>query len=292
MAKGLSPFVADGLLFFISLIWGSTFIIVKKTIEVIPPVAFNSIRFMIASILLFVIFLYRQKKLNPQVLYDGTILGVVLFLTFTCQTIGLKFVTASETGFITGLYLIFVPVISVLFLGRGIDLKTSFAVLIAFVGLFLISFTGKVSVGVGEILVLLNALFVAFHILLVDYYGKRDDVFALTSIQIFVLTILSVLYTTFFEGWSFKLTLDGEVIFAFLLTGVFATVVAFLIQTYAQKYTTPTKAAVIFTFEPLSSAFFGYLLGGEVLRLSQYVGAFLIFISMLILEIKFNKGKN
>ncbi len=292
MRKGLSPLVADGLLFFIALIWGSTFIIVKKTIEQIPPVAFNSIRFLIASILLLAIFLYRPKKLNRQVFLDGSVLGVVLFLTFTCQTIGLKFVTASETGFITGLYLIFVPVISVLFLGKKIEFKTGVAVLIAFLGLFLISFTGKVSVGIGEFLVLLNALFVAFHILLVDYYGKRDDVFALTSIQIFVLTILSVLYTTFFEGWSFKLTLNGEVIFAFLLTGVFATVVAFLIQTYAQKYTTPTKAAVIFTFEPLSSAFFGYFLGGEVLKFSQYVGAFLIFISMLILEIKFNKGKN
>lgn len=292
MRKGLSPLVADGLLFFIALIWGSTFIIVKKTIEQIPPVAFNSIRFLIASILLLAIFLYRPKKLNRQVFLDGSVLGVVLFLTFTCQTIGLKFVTASETGFITGLYLIFVPLISVLFLGKKIEFKTGVAVLIAFLGLFLISFTGKVSVGIGEFLVLLNALFVAFHILLVDYYGKRDDVFALTSIQIFVLTILSVLYTTFFEGWSFKLTLNGEVIFAFLLTGVFATVVAFLIQTYAQKYTTPTKAAVIFTFEPLSSAFFGYFLGGEVLKFSQYVGAFLIFISMLILEIKFNKGKN
>ncbi|MGC9061404.1 DMT family transporter [Calditerrivibrio sp.] len=292
MSKKISPIVADLLLLFTAIIWGSTFIIVKKSIESIPPIAFNTIRFVIASLVLMVIFLYRPKKINKQVLMDGSVLGLVLFLTFTCQTIGLKFVTASETGFITGLYLIFVPIISMVFLGKKIDINTIVAVIIAFIGLSLISFTGKVNVGFGELLVLLNALFVAFHILLVDYYGRRDDVFALTSIQIFVLTLLSFIYATIFEGWSFKIALNVDIVVAFLITGVFATVVAFMIQTYAQKYTTPTKAAVIFTFEPLSSAFFGYLFGGELLKISQYFGAFLIFISMLIIELKGNERIN
>jgi drug/metabolite transporter (DMT)-like permease len=289
MDRKISPLIAEAMLFSIALIWGSTFIIVKKSISNITPVAFNSIRFLIASSLLTLIFIYRPKKIDKKVLIDGSVLGLVLFLTFTCQTIGLKFVTASETGFITGLYLIFVPLLSI-FIGKKVDFKTIIAVLVAFSGLFLISFTGKITVGVGEFLVLLNALFVAFHILLVDYYGRRDDVFALTSIQIFVLTFLSILYTTFFEGWNFNLIINFETIIAFLITGVFATVVAFLVQTFAQKYTTPTKAAIIFTFEPLSSAFFAYFLGGEILRFSQYIGAFLIIISMLLIEIKFERN--
>ncbi|MCA1927064.1 MAG: DMT family transporter [Calditerrivibrio sp.] len=294
MYKGVkgSSLKADILLVFISLIWGSTFIVTKKTIETIPPITFNSVRFIIASILLLVIFLYRPKKINRVVVLDGFVLGVVLFLTFTFQTMGLKFVTASETGFITGLYLIFVPIISVVFLKKSMDIKTVIAVFMAFTGLFLISFHGnKIGFGMGEFLVLLNALFVAFHIVLIDYYCKRDDVFALTSIQIFVLTILSVCYALLFEDWKGKIVFSGANVFAFFLTGVMATVVAFLIQTYAQKFTTPTKAAVIFTLEPLSAAFFGFLIGGEILTRDQYVGAFLIFLSMLIIEIKFKRSK-
>lgn len=287
-----SSFKAEVLLIFISLIWGSTFIVTKKTIESIPPITFNSVRFLIASIILLVIFFYRPKKINKTVFIDGFMLGVVLFFTFTFQTIGLKFVTASETGFITGLYLIFVPIISVVFLKKSLNMKTVIAVFMAFSGLFFISFNGnKMGFGIGEFLVLLNALFVAFHIILIDYYGKKDDVFALTSIQIFVLTILSICYALLFEDWKGKVIFNGANIFAFFLTGVMATVVAFLIQTYAQKFTTPTKAAVIFTLEPLSSALFGFLIGGEILRREQYVGAFLIFLSMLIIEIKFKRSK-
>ncbi|MEF3255421.1 MAG: DMT family transporter [Deferribacterales bacterium] len=287
----MTPLKADILLLIISIIWGSTFIITKTSLASIPPVSFNAIRFTIASFLLFIIFLSRPKKLNFQLFRDGFILGIVLFLTFTFQTIGLKFVTASETGFITGLYLIFVPIISVIFLKKSVERKIIFAVLLAFIGLFLISFQGKLHFTFGEILVIANALLVAIHIILIDRYGIRNDVFALTSIQIFVLTILSILYALLFEDFNLKFTITSELIFAFFLTGVLATVVAFLVQTYAQKFTTPTRAAVIFTFEPLSSAFFGYLLGDEILTKTQYFGAFLIFISMLIVEIKFEGRK-
>ncbi|MCX8083878.1 MAG: DMT family transporter [Calditerrivibrio sp.] len=289
MHRGISSFTADMLLVLISLIWGSTFIIVKQSLERVPPITFNAIRFTVASVLLLLIFLYRPKKMNKRVFIDGCILGLILFLTFTCQTMGLKFITASETGFITGLYLIFVPLIGFFVFRKRLDLKTGVAVVMAFVGLSMISFTGKVKVGIGEFLVLLNAFFVALHIIFVDYYARRDDVFALTSIQIFVLTVLSIGAAIILEGWGFTFRFDGEMVFAVLLTGVFATVVAFLIQTYAQRYTSPTKAAIIFTFEPLSSAFFAYFIGGEVLTRIQYLGAFLIFISMLMIEIKIGK---
>jgi len=116
--KKITPFKADLMLMGIALIWGSTFIIVKQTIENIPPVTFNTIRFTVASLFFLITFLYRPKKINKKTLFDGVVLGLVLFLTFTFQTIGLKFVTASETGFITGLYLIFVPILSVVFLKR------------------------------------------------------------------------------------------------------------------------------------------------------------------------------
>lgn len=289
--KKITPFKADLMLMGIALIWGSTFIITKQTIESIPPITFNSIRFIVASLFFLTTFLYRPKKINKRTLLDGLTLGFVLFLTFTFQTIGLKFVTASETGFITGLYLIFVPILSVIFLKKTVEKKVILAIITAFTGLFLISYKGKLELRSGEILVIANAFFVGVHIILTDFFARRNDPFALTSIQIFALAILSFLYALIFEGLPHSIPINIQTIFAFFLTGVMATVVAFLVQTYFQKFTTPTRAAVIFTLEPLSSAFFGFIIGGEVLSLMQYFGACLIFIAMLIVEIKWKRSK-
>jgi len=118
---------------------------------------------------------------------------------------------------------------------------------------------------------------VAIHIILTDFFARRNDPFALTSIQIFALTVFSFLYSLIFEGIPHNIPINLHTIFAFFMTGIMATVVAFLVQTYFQKFTTPTRAAVIFTLEPLSSAFFGFIIGGEVLSLMQYLELVLFY---------------
>lgn len=277
-------YLADLLLVFISLIWGSTFIVIKGTLEKVDPVAFLSLRFLLASFIMLPIVYYRRRFLNSKSVLAGLVLGFGMSFIFMFQTVGLKYVSASMTGFLTGLYIIFVPILSLVFLKKKPYTASIFGVMLGAVGLYVISANSKVSFGKGELFVIINALGIAGHIILTDYYSRKYDNFILTGVQIIFTGAVCTVYT-FLNGGFLGLNVDNNLVFSVVLTGVFATVVAFFIQTTFQKYTTPTKAAVIFTFEPVSGAVFGYLIGGEILGLKQYVGAMIIIAGILVSEI-------
>ncbi len=275
---------ADASLLFISIIWGSTFIITKQAIENVPVFSFLSLRFAVASVLLLIICFPRIKHITFQTILDGTILGSVLFLTYAFQTVGLKYTQASVTAFITGLYVVIVPVLSLIILKKKPRSYAVIGVLLAFSGLALITLNGRIVLSRGEVLVLVNAVFASFHIVFTDFYSRRNDIFLLTAVQILVVLIYSILSSVLFEKDSFSYTYSNQFVFAIFLTGVLATVVAFLIQTGLQKCTTPTKAAIIFSMEPVSSAFFSYFIGAELLTLRQYTGAMIIIFAVLFVE--------
>ncbi|MBU2623303.1 MAG: DMT family transporter [Proteobacteria bacterium] len=275
---------ADASLLFIAIIWGSTFIITKQAIENIPVFSFLALRFALASLLLWIISSPRIKRLSVKTVSDGLILGTVLFLTYAFQTVGLKYTSASVTAFITGLYVVIVPVLSLIILKKKPGMYLVIGVLLSFAGLSLITLNGRIALSKGEALVLANALFASFHIVLTDYYSRRNDIFLLTATQISVVLIFSVLASLLFEPNGLSCNYDNQLLFALFITGIFATVVAFLVQTGLQKYTTPTKAAVIYGMEPVSSAFFSYFIGAELLTLRQYTGAMIIIFAMVFVE--------
>ncbi|KAA0258346.1 DMT family transporter [Deferribacter autotrophicus] len=285
MAGKTKEYLADLSLIFISLIWGSTFIIVKEALENIDVFKFLTLRFGLASILMLVFVIKKFRDVRRSFI-PGVILGLVLFSIFALQTLGLKYTLASIAGFLTGLYVVFVPFLSIILLKQFPRKASIVGVFLAFFGLMLISYNGgDFEINIGIIYLILNAFFIGLHIIMIDKYSKIYDVTALTFIQLTVVFLLSLLFSLFFTDNSKGIILNSNVIFAVILTGVFATVVAFFVQTAMQKYTTPTKAAVIFTFEPVSSAFFGYFIGKEILTLHQYIGSALIVFSIIVSEV-------
>lgn len=278
-------FFADGALVFISLIWGSTFIIIKQAIEAVPPAAFLTLRFGTAFFLMLPFCILQWRHINGRVLRDGTILGTVLFLAFLTQTLSLQYTAASVTAFVTGLFIIIVPILSAILLRKFPHPCSIAGVVLAAAGMGLITLNGRFSLSTGELLALLSAFFYSLQIILIDTCSRRNHVTLLTAIQIGVAFVLSGLFSGLTDPRILPEIWSRQLLFAIVLTGVFATVVAFFIQAGVQKYTTPTKATIIYCLEPVSSAFFSYWLGGELLSFRQYAGAGLIVAAMLTAEL-------
>jgi drug/metabolite transporter (DMT)-like permease len=285
MDKKLLEYVADLSLLFIALIWGSTFIIIKEVVVKIDPLNFISYRFIVASVAIFPFVIIKKKLFCYESVKAGIILGVVMFSFFYFQTVALEYISASLTSFLTGLYIIFVPLLSIFVLRKKPYPTSVLAVIVSSLGLYIMSNGFKFQSEIGELFALLNAFFLAVHIILTDYYTRKFHPLALTAVQIFFTAAISTLFAASRKNFFTDFSLDFETIFALVLTGVFATVLAFFIQTKMQKYTTPTKAAILFTLEPVSGAFFGYLIGNEILFKKQYIGACFIIFAMIISEI-------
>ncbi len=277
--------IADISILAISIIWGSTFIIIKQAIENIPTFAFLSLRFGLAAIILFLILFLKKNKFNKKLVKDGLILGLTLFSVFAFQTLSLKYTSASVTGFLTGLYVIFAPILSALFLKKYPHIYSAAGVVFASVGMVFITLSDNINnFSYGEIFGIINGFFIAVHILLTDKFSREHNALNLTSIQISVVAVLSIIAYIIFEPSISLKIFNTYLIFALFVTSILATVVAFFIQTIMQQYTTPTKAAIMFTMEPVSAAFFSYFIGNELLTLKQYVGAFMIIAAMIIAE--------
>ncbi len=278
-------YLADALLLIACVIWGSTYIITKGAIEHLTPFAFLTLRFAVASVILWGICIPRYKSLNPKLLKDGLFLGTALFLTFAFQTLGLQYTQASAAAFITGLYVVIVPILSALMLKNIPHPASLTGVVLAVAGLGLITLKGEIGPSKGEFFVLLCSVACSVHILMTDTYSRKHDIYLLTAVQMTVILILSTIFSIGFEPSILPARFTPRLVFAILLTGLFATVLAFLVMMAVQKYTTPTKASILYMMEPVASIFFGWLLAGELLSARQYMGATLIILAMLTAEL-------
>lgn len=283
MTKPLE-FFADLSLLFVAIIWGSTFIIVKHSVETTPVFSFLFMRFALAGILLMLICVPRLKTMNKRVILDGCILGIVLFLAYAFQTFALTITPASITAFMTGLFVVFVPIFSSLFLRKLPRQEAIVGVVLATVGLALITVHGKFFFSLGEFFALLCALFVAFHIIITDVVSRRNDFTILTLVQVHVVALCSFLFSLFCDPYVVPHQFDRQLVISLVINSVFATVIAFGIQMGMQKHTSPTKAALIFIMEPVSALFFSYWLGGELLTIKQYIGTCIILVAMVFTE--------
>ncbi|PLX71476.1 MAG: hypothetical protein C0602_01325 [Denitrovibrio sp.] len=278
-------YIADASIIIIALIWGSTFIVVKQGVETFEPITFLFCRFFIAALLMLLISIPFFKKISRRLIRDGIILGLYLFLTFLFQTLALELSSATEVGVLTGVYVLFVPVLSAIFFKKTPHLFSVIGVLISASGMLMVTYAPGMGITYGQFLAVLNAFFIGLYILQVDVYSRKHNVVVLTMVQLVTTAFMSGLYALFFESQSIAEVARPEILYPIIYLAVFATVVCFFVQTAMQKYTTPTKAAIMFTIEPLSSAFFSYFLGGEVLGTRQYSGAALIILAILVAEV-------
>lgn len=281
-------FKADFLLLTVAIAWGVTFLMVQDAIKNVPVYAFLFWRFLIATVLMFAISYKRFSNVDKNAVIYGILLGFALFGGFATQTFGLTYIKSSIVAFITGFNVIFVPFLAFLLFKQKVRVNVFFGSILALIGLYFLSMSGALSIGMGEILTLICALMFALHILFTGRFSTQADVFVIVCFQFLTVTVLSLLFSLSLEDVTFNVDFDYTFVKAVVVTSVFATVYAFLIQTYFQQYTSATKTAIIFMMEPVSAAVYGVYVGNEILTSTQILGAGLIIGAMLLTEIKIN----
>ncbi|SFV59469.1 Permease of the drug/metabolite transporter (DMT) superfamily [hydrothermal vent metagenome] len=276
---------ADFLLFLVALAWGSTFFIVQEAVDSTPVFVFLFWRFLFASLLMAIFSYKRVKEINLQTIKAGFVLGLFMFLGFAFQTFGLTMTLSSTVAFLTGLNVIIVPFLLYIIFKTKASIYSIFGALVAAVGLYFLTYGGSLGFGLGEFYAFICAVMFALHIVFTDRYSKRYDVMMLVVIQLFVVAVFSLLSSLAFDGNFIPSYIDSTLIYALIVTVLFATVFAFGVQTAMQRYTTPAKTAIIFTMEPVSAGVFGYFFANEILSVPQLFGAFLILFGMVSAEL-------
>lgn len=266
-------------------IWGSTFFLVKFSLNSINPVTLTGYRFLLAALLMAVILKIYQKNF---VAYwkDGLFLGILMWLLYIPQTIGLLYTSASNSGFITGLFVAFVPIFSFILFRTLPEAPKLFAVILSAAGLFLLT-GGFKTFNLGDGLTLITAIAYAAHILFTGKFMKnRRDPYVITFQQFLTVGILSI-FASFIFQQSFIIDPIAN-IWIVIFLAVFPTLSAFLIQMMAQRYTTAVKVAIIFALEPVFAAVFAWTLGGEKFTYVNIFGGSLIVLAMIISELPIN----
>ena len=289
MKQKIYEYRADLLLLTVAIAWGITFLMVQEAIDSTPVYSFLFFRFGLASVLMFFIAYKYIKEITVKTILYGFLLGIFLFLGFATQTFALVHTKSSIVAFITGLNVICVPFLAYLIFKDKVRTNVLIATLVAVFGLYLLTLSGVLTLGKGEFLSLICALLFALHIIFTGKFAKEINVYLLVLFQLITVTILSLSFSLILDNTTFLIEYDYTFFKAVIVTAVFATVYAFLVQTYMQQFTTATKTAIIFTMEPVSAAIFAYLTVSEILTITQIWGAVLIILATLIAEIKIKK---
>jgi drug/metabolite transporter (DMT)-like permease len=263
----------------VAAIWGSAFLSMKGTLERLDVNSFLAWRFTIATLFLIAIRPSVLKKIDLPFLKKGAILGAFLSSGYIFQSFGLTLTTVSNTGFITGLYVVLTPVVAAVILRKNITLVEWFAVLVATAGLALLSFNGF-EFGIGEFLVLVSALLFAFHIVGLGEWSKGLDTYALTVLQLGTCALVTFIASL---KSGFSAPPDSGVWWSIIYTALFATALAFIVQTWAQSFIAPSSVAVILAMEVVFAAGFGIWLLDEPVTLRIALGGILVIASMYLI---------
>lgn len=285
--KQYKEFLSGAGLLYSAAIWGSTFFLVKNALNSISPLTLLSYRFIIAASLMF-IFLKITKKRVFRDIKKGFTLGVILFVVYLPQTIGLKFTTASNSGFITGLFILFVPLMGWIIFRRVPEKKKTFSVFLALSGLWVLT-GGPGRINYGDALTLITAFAYGLHILFAGKFMEEGtDPYIITFHQFLFVGIFSFI-GSLFTGGGFQVSSSVWGVIVFL--AIFPTLLAFLVQMISQKYTSPLRVAIIFSMEPVFAAVFAWTLGGEKFAMHRGLGGLIIVSAIVISEIPSLAGK-
>ena len=266
----------------VGFVWGAAFVLMKDAIVLQPYMDFLATRFTIAAIAMILLRPVVSLRFEAGDIRYGALIGVVLAFGYITQTIGLDMTTAATSGFLTGLYVVFTPLIAWLFTRQKVSGKVALGVLFSIVGMGI--FSGAASsteFQVGQIWLVVCAVLYAVHILLLGHYGKTSNSYRFAMLQIVFVALVT---------WGFALV-DGyqpppnfEVWFAVLFTALLSTVLAFWIQTWAQTLLDPARVALLITSEVIFTALLAIGLGQEPLTLAIVVGGGMMLTAMLIVE--------
>jgi len=285
--------VADLSLLAVAFVWGATFVVVQNAISFLEPLSFNAVRFSLAGLFLFGWIAITSRpllsRLSWRVVGAGAWMGLWLFGGYAFQTVGLLYTTSSKAGFITGLSVVLVPLFSFLMLKQKPTANAAIGAALAAFGLYWLTGGAELSFNRGDLLVFFCAVSFAMHIIVTGQYSSRYSTLLLTMVQIFTVAILCLIFAFWFEKasnmWNMAVLRRPEVWGALAITSLLATTAAFFIQTKVQKYTTPTRVALIFAMEPVFAALTAYLWADERLSPSAWLGGIAILAGMTLSEL-------
>jgi drug/metabolite transporter (DMT)-like permease len=269
------------LLIAVTAVWGVTFVQVKDAVAIYPLFAFLAVRYAIGGAVLLPPAVPRLRSLGRSGLTAGSVLGVLLAVGLALQTAGLERTTVTNTGFITGLYVLLTPLFALVLFRTRITRELWLAVALALIGLTLLAGVPSSSAA-GDLLVLASTAAQALQIVMVERYAGRYDAVALVFVQILVACLGCAAIALVLGDLSVP---HGRTVWgALIVTGVFASALAYLIQVWAQRRISATRIAIIFSLETVWAGFFGYVLDGDRLGLLGLIGCGLIFLAILVAE--------
>jgi drug/metabolite transporter (DMT)-like permease len=273
--------VATAALILVTAVWGLTFVQVKDAVELYPLFAFLAVRYLVASAALAPVSATRLRALGREGLVAGGVLGALIALGIGLQTAGLERTTVTNAGFITGLYVLFTPLLALALFRTPIPRVLWAAVALALLGLALLSGVPQGSAA-GDLLVLFSAAAQAFQIVMVERYANRFDAFALTFVEVAVACLVFGAIALALGDLSMP---HGTTVWAaILVTGLFAVAFAYLVQVWAQRRVSATRIAIIFSLETVFAGLAGYLFAEDRIGLVGLAGCTAIFAGIVVAE--------
>ena len=264
----------------VTAIWGASFVWVRDAVAAYPVFLFLAIRFTLATFLVGVVLAPRLARASRSSLAGGVVMGIALFAGYSLQTFGLTFTTAANSGFITGLFVVFTPLFEALLNRRFPHPLAVFGVILATAGLAALSWQGGFThVNPGDLLSLACAAVYAIHLILTSFMSRRYDTAPLVAAQLATVAALSWLFSV--SSLTKISPVPWPAVKGILLTAVFASALAYFVQTAFQRRVSPTQAALVFTLEPVFAGLFAVWAGGERLGMNALMGGGLIVAGML-----------
>ena len=280
------------LLLFTSIIWGTAFTYQSIAGIYLKPFTFVFLRFFISAVFLFLIILLRkglklESKYNKKdTIKGGIICGIVLFLGTSFQQIGLVGTSPGKAGFISALYIVFVPILAI-FVGKMPEPKTWLAIAVAVLGLYFLCFDGNFSISYYDLVLIASAFIYAIHILAIDKYCKNTDLIRLNAMQFLVLCVLGFFASCVFE--NFDVSGAKYCMFPILFSAILSGGVAYYLQSVGQKDNNPTIASLIMSLESVFSVVSSYIILNSLLSMKEILGCVLIFAAVLTVVIESKK---
>lgn len=287
MSEAVLRKLARPLIVVATVIWGSTFFILKDTLDNVSVYFMLAFRFSVAAAILALVFWKSWKKINKRYILAGTVMGVIQFSAYAIQNFGLIGTTPGKNAFLTAVYCVIVPFMYWFVDRTRPDKFNVIAAVLCLAGIGLISWDGGFYLGMGDLLTLLSGVLYAAHIVAVAFYAKGKDVFLLTVIQFAVVSVLSWI-STFLSGGLPVGGLPVRAWIVLLYLAIAATSLALLFQNIGQKYCEPSAAAVLLALEAPFGVLFSVLFANEKPTVSMLCGFALIFVSIICSETKFS----
>ncbi|UYZ84180.1 DMT family transporter [Entomomonas sp. E2T0] len=281
---------ANILMLITAMIWGSTFLGQNVAMNYMGALTFSGVRFLLGTFaLLPIIFFYlRKNKLtllqifSKRTIAGGIVLGIILTIGINLQQIGIKYTTITNSGFITGLYVILVPILG-LIIGQRTGLGTWIGAVLAVIGMALLTLTDHLTISFGDLITLISAFAWGLHVLSAGFLVSRYDPIAVAFMQCLVCSILSLLLAAPLEG--LQISFAQPALLAIFFTGIVSVAISFTLQLIAQKDAVPSHAAVILSLEAVFAAICGAIFLDESLTTRGYIGCMFMFVGIIIAQI-------